>query len=96
MIDCFRIDDADLALLDEARHRNHEREFIRLALVIARHRDRGLLANAGEHDLRGFVEHFRVRLGHIEAAECARGARGHGELGGDGGKSDAGLQARAH
>src|SRR5689334_23969668 len=46
--------------LDEGRDRNDERELLRRALVVARHRDRRGLAVAGEHDLGGPVEQFGI------------------------------------
>ncbi len=72
VIDRLGIDDADLLALDEGRNRNHDGEFLRLALVVARHRNRGLISVAGQHHLRRFVEQLRVGLGDIEAAEGAR------------------------
>ncbi len=92
MIDGLGVDDADLVFLDEGRHRNDEGEFTGLALVVARHGDRGLLAVARENDLGGFVEQLGVGLGDVEAAERARRSRRDGELRDDRGERDTGLQ----
>ena len=51
MIDGFGIDHADLLALDEGRHRHHDGEFLGVALEIAGHGDRGLIAIARQHDL---------------------------------------------
>src|ERR1700677_1669903 len=74
MVDRLHVDDADLFALDERRHRNDERELLGVALVVARHRDRGLSAVAGQHHFRRLVEQLRIRLRDIEAAERRGGA----------------------
>ena len=94
MIDRLHVDDADLLAFDEGRHRNDQREFLRLALVIARHGDGGGVAVAGQHHLGGFVEQLGVRLGDVEAAECRRRPGQRRELRQHGRERHAGFQAR--
>ncbi len=91
VVDRGRLDHADLLALDETRHRDHDGEFLRLALVVARHRDGGLGAVAGQDDLGGLVEQLGVGLGDVEAAEGGGGLGG--ELSRDGGERDGRFQA---
>ena len=76
MVDRRGVDDADLLALDEARHGDDQREFLRVALIVAAHRDGGLVAVAGQHDLRGGVEELRIRLRDIKAAKGVGGPDG--------------------
>src|SRR5262249_12229120 len=72
---------------------NHHGEFLRLALVVARHRDCGGVAVARQHDLGRLVEQLGIRLGDVEAAEGGGGPGRGRDLRQDGGKRDAGLEA---
>ena len=71
MIDECLVPHVDLASLNRRRHRNDDRELLRVSLEIIHHRHDGAVAVPDEHDLRGLVEEFRVGLGDVEAAERA-------------------------
>lgn len=82
----LRVADVDLALFDRARHRDHDREVLRIALVVASHGHDRVVAVADEGDLRGAVIELRVRLRDVEAAESAgrpRGEKGAGQAQGE-------------
>ena len=64
------VGDMDLSLLQNHGHRNHDREFFRIASKVVGHREDRSISLTYEHDLRGFVEQLGVSLGHVEAAEC--------------------------
>jgi hypothetical protein len=91
MIDGFRIDNADLALFDEARDRHHKGEFAGFAFIIACHGDGRLLAVPRQDDLGRMIEHLCIGLGHVEAAKSARGPSDDRKLSKNCRKSDAGL-----
>ena len=53
MIDQRVLGDVDLAALEHARHRHHERELLQGALIVVDHGDHGLAVVADEDDLGG-------------------------------------------
>ena len=93
VIDGLHLDHADLLPFDEGRHRDDDREFLDVALVVARHRDGGGLAVARQHHLRGVVEQLGVGLGDVEAAERGGRAGERHQLRDDRQDGDAGAQA---
>src|SRR5262249_38380 len=69
MIDGLGVDDANLSAFDKRRHWDDHREFVRVALIVACHRDSGLAPIAGQNYLRRFVEQFRIRLCDIKSTK---------------------------
>ena len=55
--------------LENGRHRDHDRELLRVALEVVGHGEDGAVAVAHQHHLGGLVEELGVGLGHVEAAE---------------------------
>ncbi len=91
MLEDLAVADVDLALLEHHRHRDDQREFRELALVVVHHADHRAVGVAHQHDLRRLVVEARVRLADVEAAERG-GVRRGGEP--DPGREQCGGQHR--
>jgi hypothetical protein len=65
----------DVAVAQDDRQWDDEREVLRRTLVVVLHRQDGPRPVVHEHDLGRVVEHRLVATGHVEAAERARHAR---------------------
>ena len=51
MVDERLVSYVDLSALEDGRHRNDDRELLRIALEVIRHRQNGSVLVAHEHDL---------------------------------------------
>ena len=75
LLEQFAIADMNLPLLQHDRHRHHQRELRRLALVVVHQADDGLVVVMRDHDLRRVIDQRLVGLADVEAAERARVTR---------------------
>ena len=75
LLEQFAIADMHLPLLQHDRHRHHQRELRRLALVVVHQADDGLVVMMRDHDLRRVIDQRAVGLADVEAAERARVTR---------------------
>ena len=75
ILEQFAIADMHLPLLQHDRHRHHQRELRRLALVVVHQADDGLVVMMRHHDLRRVVDQLLVGFADVEAAKRARVTR---------------------
>ena len=69
MVEQRLLTDVNLILLQNRRHRNDDRELLRIALEVVGHRQHRAVLVTNEDDLRRLVVKLGISLGDVEAAE---------------------------